>query len=201
MVSYRYLGSALTNANGVATFDYQGTGAGEIDVIASLDKPITDGSIVSETYGVIDAIQKNDITTNSDEWYTGSAVRTVVDNGIKFEGSGYALFNKKGTPKNYHSQSADWERPLCFEIDVISVEGNVNFQFNVNNQVNTYNWTILSQCSIKLTAKDGTVKLFVDGQEIASKSYTETSDLARIGIQLVNSNSSVIVNNARIYPI
>ena len=72
MVSYRYLGSALTNANGVATFDYQGTGAGEIDVLASLDNPITDGSIVSGTFSVIDSILAFDgssVTSNFNDVY------------------------------------------------------------------------------------------------------------------------------------
>ena len=71
MVAYRYLGSALTNANGVATFDYQGTGAGEIDVIASLDNPITDGSIVSETLSVMDTLLYDTGTDPNHNIWTG----------------------------------------------------------------------------------------------------------------------------------
>ena len=78
MTSYRYLGSALTNANGVATFDYEGTGAGEIDVIASLDKPITDGSIVSETYSILDTIYADTMSSDTSSRYTKSSTSTLV---------------------------------------------------------------------------------------------------------------------------
>ena len=64
MTSYRYLGYGTTDANGVAHLTknasgqdvngYVGTGAGEVDVIASLDNPISQGSIVSGTLSVID---------------------------------------------------------------------------------------------------------------------------------------------------
>ena len=63
--TYRYLGWGITNENGVAHLDhdangdaiehsYTGVGAGEIDVVASLDNPMTSGSIVSETLPVLD---------------------------------------------------------------------------------------------------------------------------------------------------
>lgn len=62
---YKYLGWGKTNENGVAKLEYNsegqkfdhsytGVGAGEIDVVASLDKPIVDGSIVSEIFPVFD---------------------------------------------------------------------------------------------------------------------------------------------------
>ena len=60
MTTYKYLGYGVTDENGVAHLDhdangdplthsYTGVGAGEIDVLASLDNPITSSSIVSET--------------------------------------------------------------------------------------------------------------------------------------------------------
>ena len=68
MTNYRYLGYGVTDSNGVAHLDhdangdslshsYTGVGAGEIDVLASLDNPIVDGSIVSETYSILDCIK------------------------------------------------------------------------------------------------------------------------------------------------
>ena len=67
MANYRYLGYGITNEQGIATLDhdangdpithsYTGTGAGEIDIVASLDdtSKISDSSIQSETYGVLD---------------------------------------------------------------------------------------------------------------------------------------------------
>ena len=72
---YKYLGWGITNENGVAKLDhdaqgqeiehsYTGTGAGEIDVLASLDNPIVEGSIVSETYEVLDCIKYDDMETD-----------------------------------------------------------------------------------------------------------------------------------------
>ena len=64
MTSYRYLGYGVTDSNGVAHLKknakdqdidgYTGVGAGEIDIIASLDNPIVDGSIVSVPCNVLD---------------------------------------------------------------------------------------------------------------------------------------------------
>ena len=91
MTSYRYLGSALTNANGVATFDYEGTGAGEIDVIASLDKPITDGSIVSETLPVLDTLLYDTGTDPNHNIWTG-------DTSNLTRNSEYSRLEESATP-------------------------------------------------------------------------------------------------------
>ena len=67
MANYRYLGYGITNEQGIAHLDhdangdpithsYTGTGAGELDIIASLDDQshISDSSIQSGTYPVLD---------------------------------------------------------------------------------------------------------------------------------------------------
>ena len=67
MVNYRYLGYGTTNINGVADFDhdtngntllhsYTGTGAGKIDMVASLDSNITSSSLVSGICSVYDCL-------------------------------------------------------------------------------------------------------------------------------------------------
>ena len=64
-MSYRYLGYGITDSNGEAKLEYDengnhldhsitGTGAGKLDIVASLDKPIGSGSIVSEIYEIWD---------------------------------------------------------------------------------------------------------------------------------------------------
>ena len=75
MAIYRYLGYGITDENGIAKLDhdaqgnpithsYTGTGAGEIDIVASLDDNthISDSSIQSETYSLIDAKFKDTAT-------------------------------------------------------------------------------------------------------------------------------------------
>ena len=74
MTSYRYLGYGVTNSNGVAHLDhdpqgnpingYTGTGAGEIDVVASLDNPVESGSIVSGTLPIFDCVLVADALTD-----------------------------------------------------------------------------------------------------------------------------------------
>ena len=69
MANYRYLGYGITNEQGIATLDhdangnpidhsYTGTGAGEIDIVASLDDNthISERSIQSETYSLWDTL-------------------------------------------------------------------------------------------------------------------------------------------------
>lgn len=57
MVSYRLIGTGTTDDNGVATCNnvYTGTAKGEVDIVASTDNPIVQGSLLSETYELLDA--------------------------------------------------------------------------------------------------------------------------------------------------
>ena len=88
MAIYKYLGYGVTNSKGKAKLDhdkngdpithsYTGAGAGELDIIASLDNPstISDSSIQSEIYSLYDVLFK-DIGTSSDytDWRTSSTV-------------------------------------------------------------------------------------------------------------------------------
>ena len=83
MTNYRYLGYGVTNENGVAhleydedgeplTHSYTGVGAGEIDVLASLDNPIVEGSIVSVPCNVLDCLKYDGctISNHNDIWDT-----------------------------------------------------------------------------------------------------------------------------------
>lgn len=77
-VNYVYLGYGTTDENGECKLDhdangdsishsYTGTGAGKIDVVASLDSPssISDSSLVSETFVVYDCILYDNATISS----------------------------------------------------------------------------------------------------------------------------------------
>ena len=87
MTSYRYLGSATTDANGIAKYNFTGSGAGEIDVVASLDNPVESGSIVSETYSILDALFYDDALTDA-KWNTNYADvntnREIVSDGTRY---------------------------------------------------------------------------------------------------------------------
>ena len=74
MVVYRLLGSGVTDANGVASVNYTGAGAGEMDLVASTSNPITSSSLVSETYEVLDCYKYDSgMSDYSDIWTQGSS--------------------------------------------------------------------------------------------------------------------------------
>ena len=83
MTTYRYLGYAKTDANGVAKYNFTGSGAGEIDYIASLDNPIVDGSIVSVPCNVLDCIYYDPVNSDtSSNYYLNTNVANIAyDNG------------------------------------------------------------------------------------------------------------------------
>ena len=75
-MAYKYLGYGTTNSDGVAHLDhdadgkridnsYTGVGAGEIDVVASLDNPVSSGSIVSVPCSVLDTLFYDDGVTGN----------------------------------------------------------------------------------------------------------------------------------------
>ena len=92
MAKYRYLGYGTTDSNGIAKLDhddtgssiahsYTGTGAGEIDVVASLDEEIVEGSIVSEIFVIDDCYWIEQSSTIEGMYITNGATLTL-DNGL-----------------------------------------------------------------------------------------------------------------------
>ena len=81
MTNYVLIGSGTTDENGVAKLDhdangnpidhsYIGVGAGEIDVLASLDNPVVEGSIVSVPCNVLDCLYLDTATSDKRTNYT-----------------------------------------------------------------------------------------------------------------------------------
>ena len=92
MTNYNYLGYGVTNENGVAKLQYNsegqkighsytGVGAGEVDVVASLDNPVDESSIVSETYSVWDYLCYDGGVTGdkSNSWTASSGITVQTD--------------------------------------------------------------------------------------------------------------------------
>ena len=139
MTFYKYLGYGVTNSEGVAHLDhdadgepidhsYTGVGAGEIDVLASLDNPIVDGSIVSETYSVWDYLFYDDgITTPK----TANYAIDTWEGGFSFSGLGRnGWISSPGTSPSRDIQS-DWTH---LEITKLSA---TRLQIVIND---TYTW-------------------------------------------------------------
>ena len=97
-ITYTPIGYGVTDENGVAKLDtdmngdslthsYTGTGAGKIDVVASLDAPadISSSSLQSGTYEVLDCMfmdYKSDGTHNTDYFKSNNATVTSSDGEI-----------------------------------------------------------------------------------------------------------------------
>ena len=130
MTSYRYIGYGVTNSNGVAHLDhdpqgnsingYTGTGAGEVDVVASLDNPVVEGSIVSEIYDVCDAVWYDkgilDDPQTNDNWgdYSSFATltRTLTHSILKETGSTNVIARIYNNGRTYK-----FNGNYCLELD------------------------------------------------------------------------------------
>ena len=94
MVNYRYLGYGITDENGIAKLDhdaqgnaiehsYTGVGAGKIDIVASLDDEIDEGSLVSETYEILDCLflDSGAYATKNTNWFSSTNVNVSTPEG------------------------------------------------------------------------------------------------------------------------
>ena len=90
-VNYVYLGYGTTDENGECKLDhdangdsishsYTGTGAGKIDVVASLDSPssMSDSSLVSETYEVLDCYKYDSGMSDYSNIWTQSSQNVLI---------------------------------------------------------------------------------------------------------------------------
>ena len=141
-MSYRYLGYGITDSNGEAKLEYDengnhldhsitGTGAGELDIVASLDKPIGSGSIVSETYGIWDTLMYDNTYTSS-KW-------TLGNNITEEDGEGYSTFKSYGsnssTGRTYSVPTFTGDIEAIFEAN-ITYSGAWGFYFGLRNGSN-----------------------------------------------------------------
>ena len=128
MTNYNYLGYGVTNENGVAKLEYNsegqkidhsytGVGAGEIDVVASLDNPVDESSIVSETYEVLDCYKYDSgMTDYSNIW--------VSDEFLSRDGD-YTTLKEKNIGSTAVCSIANIPfTDYRIEVDVFQVDGN-----------------------------------------------------------------------------
>ena len=114
-MAYRYLGSATTNANGVAELNFTGTGRGELDIVASTSNPISGSSLVSGTYEVLDCLVYDDGVTDpkpTGAWIkSGSGTVTIDTTGTT------VIASSNTTYRNTTLLTGDFEFMLQATID------------------------------------------------------------------------------------
>ena len=217
---YRYLGYGTTDSTGTAKLDhdangdaiehsYTGVGAGEIDVVASLDNPIASGSIVSETYSVLDCLVKDvnnslavtDYTLSS----TTNTTLTIVDD--------YKLFHYDDTSSNIRRCTLDTSITLSdFEIvGEIKTDDYVNICLYTSDY-SKYSIARLTNSDwnyFKIKRIDNVVTMYTstDGTNWTSKNlqYNQiTNENVKFVITLGSSSSSTkkgYFKNIKVYPI
>ena len=141
-MSYRYLGYGITDSNGEAKLEYDengnhldhsitGTGAGELDIVASLDNPIGSGSIVSEIYAVTDynKLDTGIQGTASNIWSSTSYFDRQTDGTVFSNPSATGWTSVYFKPNN--SQNIPLTDGLTFEFEILDIQVTQSDQFRV----------------------------------------------------------------------
>ena len=210
MTSYRYIGYGVTDSNGVAHLDhdpqgnpingYTGTGAGEVDVIASTDNPITGSSIVSEIYGVFDTRWYDkalDGSGNHNDNYDSIDNLSRASDGTTFNmPSAWTTVR----PKINNSTNISISDDLCVEFDILALDnqgGQIRFTiYDGNNRI-----TVLSATGHYKAVITDDIKIYKDNTLINTLELNKS--LGSVQLIFTNSiaNASMKFKDYMIYPI
>ena len=138
MVTYNYLGYGITNDSGVAKLDhdangspivnsYTGVGAGEIDVVASLDNVIDEDSVVSEEKKLYDYVVYDDGVHSEYNTWIASGNPTIVRGSDR--GVDYTQITTDGTTTANVGQPNVIKGNFELSIDINAVD-TIRFGFN-----------------------------------------------------------------------
>lgn len=203
MTSYRYLGYGTTDSNGVAHYTYSGTGAGEVDVIASLDNPISEGSIVSRTLPVLDGYWYDDGVTSPKAvtWWKPSS-----DFSESVDGTGTTITNNTTSTNHYWAKNyAQIDiGTFAIEFDLLSYTDNSNPRFMFSGTGGD-NWIFKTElnapqeCHVKFIVDGEKIRYQIDGGTVTDLATT-TNTVFYVGFRL-NGEGSIKFKNFVIYPI
>ena len=215
MTVYKYLGWGITNENGVAKLEYNsegqkfdhsytGVGAGEVDVVASLDNPVVEGSIVSGTLPVLDCIWYDPLTETplKNNWYsTNLNLNTDSDGTLLTNNSSNNLYFKP------YPSNADLmlDTPFIVEFTVKSISGSVQPQI-VGSAVSA-GWIQdegngTHRLEIQADSQVHKFKSENSDTYVTLTDFTQTTLTGQSFVRfLIASNGSVKLNDFKIYPI
>ena len=217
MTYYKYLGYGFTDENGVAQLKYDengdelehsyaGVGAGEVDVLASLDKPIVDGSIVSGTSSVLDCTfydkGLDGSGNHNDNW------ENLSNNFEVTRGSEYTTLKptQNGTYNRFIVPSVSIpSTPFVLEFNkpvftgtgsqAIIVIGSRALYFNYYGIANA------NHCKFQVNS-DGSIYIWMDGERQSDSSYNVSGGTSvRFQVQDNVEAISIKFSEFKIYPI
>ena len=211
MTSYNYLGYGVTDSNGVAKLKYDsegqemdhsytGVGAGEVDVLASTDNPITSSSIVSETYSVIDTLFYDNAvgsTSTLSRWNGYTNFEIVGDD------TGTLVTNSNANNRYlYPKQSSVWiENNSVIEFTYVSHNGGVIIRCNNGtSNADTYlgSLSLTNGDIVKVKILDNKIEYYKNDVKLSlDKTYTVGTSY----VAFILNNSSVKFRDFKIYPI
>ena len=219
-MSYRYLGYGITDSNGEAKLEYDengnhldhsitGTGAGELDIVASLDNPIGSGSLVSETYAILDCYAYDGMTDtdHNDIWQLTNTNMTRTDEGTTFiaNGGGQNTVRLKiGDLTNYIPSTSDFV--IEFSLKTTSQSTCYLTLQNTDNKTSMefptpYN--VLNDYRLVYIANDKKVYRYMNGSQTPIAQYNADMGGADVGFKFVDwqSDMNLLVKNFKIYPV
>ena len=210
-IQYIYLGYGVTDENGECKLDhdangdsishsYTGTGAGKIDVVASLDSPssISDSSLVSETFVLWDTLFYDSGTTGTvnSKWKIngGNGNRTSSSDGTTFENVDSSI-RFDNFIQNNSSDIYFWNAPFCVELDIVQIQGSARLQIFSRESSQFFNgcgaighWKITYDGTTLVATKDNG----------SPTSYERNLSNARIGFY-VSQGESITFKNLKVY--
>ena len=155
------LNTVQTSTNGVATYGYQGSGVGQVNITAECD------GVVSEPYNVFDAIAYFDGVVNN---HFKNATETIVDDGIQVTSTSQNIFFQKNGTQLFIPTDTDFAVEFYLKFN----GGSSGFYagFTTANDTRGTNMQVVQQTTnnlYKLTVVDGVFTLYRDGVEIKPK--------------------------------
>ena len=199
-MAYRLLGSGTTDSNGRATHTYTGVGAGELDVVASLDNPIVSGSVQSEPYSIWDTLFFDDGVTSpkTANWNNYQSRLTVT-----VDETGTTLLRDASSGTGYYLTPSAYATPFVMEFEMVSISNKTNcgidFAVNGNDNNKTFNALVInSGDAIKLTYDGTTIKVYRNGSSTPNEIALSVSGNIDIGF-VVGVNESIKFKDLKIY--
>ena len=203
MVLYRYIGQGVTNRNGVASINYTGIGRGKMEVVASTDRPVIDGSLQSEIYELLDCIfYDNGTLSDNNDWYDKNLSTSIFERLTD-----YTQLSFSSSKNRFQLTDNLTNDHLIFEFKIYNsslTDDYVMIQFDgVQTALAFSTLGITGDCTVKIELNGDKWSSWVNGNQ-TNTNKTIVRDIS-IGMNLrfgLNANSDGIkVSDIKVYPI